>query len=222
MTSAHDAPTRRDLLLRIGGTTVATSALLAACSSDDDPAAPEPTEPEQAEEAEEAPTEDPDRDISLLNTALSLEVLIADTYQSAFDLSLIQSDSVTDAAARFQQHHREHRAVLTAAIEGAGATPFTTPNPVVRVSLVDPSLSSVAAERDFLALARDLELTAAQLYVHATTLLGTQPLRSLAMSIAGVAARHARILGLLGDLGYERRAFVSDDNPLPSDAMVPG
>ena len=216
-----DQPSRRELL-RLGGATVAVSALIAACSSDGDPAAPVPAAEPEEEQSEDTPTEEADRDLRLLNTALSLEVLIVDTYQAAFDRALIGDGAVTDTVARFQQHHREHSAVLTAAIEAAGAEPFTTPNPVVRVALVDPAMAAIAAERDFLRLGRALEQAAAQLHVHLTTVLDTQELRSTTMSIAGVAARHARILSLLGDLGYERVAFVPADNPLPADAVVPG
>lgn len=225
MTLASDATSRRDVL-RFGGVTIAVGVLLAGCSSDDEPAAPDPDAQEEAAaeaaaRAEAAQADEDDLDVSLLNTALSLEVLIADTYQAAFDFTLVETRPVTDAAALFQQHHREHRDVLIAAVESAGAEPFVTPNPVVKAALVDPSLVSVAEERDFLTLARDLEQASAQLYVHATTVLSTQSHRSTAMSLAGVAERRARILGLLGDLGYERLAVVPTDNPLPSDAVVP-
>lgn len=225
---APDDGTPRREVLRFGGMAVAFGALLAACSSDDEPAAPDPDAEAEAEaEADAQRTEarqadDADVDVSLLNTALSLEVLAIDTYQAAFDFALVQSASVTDTATLFQQHHREHRDVLIGAVESAGADPFLTPNPVVKAAFVDPSLVSVTVEEDFLTLARDLEQASAQLYVHATTSLSTQALRSTAMSIAGVAARRSKILGLLGDLGYERLAFVPTDNPLPSDAVVPG
>lgn len=225
--ASGDGTSRRDVL-RFGGMAVTLGAVLAACSSDDEPSAPDPEAEADAEaEAEAERTEarqlaDADVDVSLLNTALSLEVLAIDTYQAAFDFGLIQSAPVIDAATLFQQHHREHRDLLVGAVESAGAEPFLTPNPVVRAALVDPSLASISGEGDFLTLARDLEQASAQLHVHATTSLSTQALRSTAMSIAGVAARRSKLLVLLGDLGSERLAFVPTDNPLPSDAVVPG
>ena len=227
MMASGDGTSRRDVL-RFGGMAVTFGAVLAACSSDDEPSAPDPEAEADAEaEAEAERTEgrqvaDADVDVSLLNTALSLEVLAIDTYQTAFDFGLVQSAPIIDAATLFQQHHREHRDLLVGAVESAGAEPFLTPNPVVRAALVDPSLASISGEGDFLTLARDLEQASAQLHVHATTSLSTQALRSTAMSIAGVAARRSKLLVLLGDLGSERLAFVPTDNPLPSDAVVPG
>lgn len=223
--ASGDGTARRDVL-RFGGVAVTFGAVLAACNSDDEPSAPDPEAEADAEaEAEAERTEarqDADVDVSLLNTALSLEVLAIDTYQAAFDFGLVQSARVTDAATLFQQHHREHRDVLVGAVESAGGAPFLTPNPVVRAALVDPGLASIGGEGDFLTLARDLEQASAQLHVHATTSLTTQALRSTAMSIAGVAARRSKLLALLGDLGSERLAFLPTDNPLPTDAVVPG
>lgn len=218
MTDDQLAPSRRDLL-RLGTTGIALSAVLAACSSDDEPT-PEPDDTDPTEEERTEPSAEPDVEVSLLNTALSLEVLIVDTYQVAFDYALVTSSEVTEVVTLFQQHHREHRDVLFAAVEDAGGDPFTTANPVVKAALVDPSLVSVTVEEDFITLARDLEQAAAQLHVHATSLLETPALRSSAMAMAGVDARHATVLDLLGDLGKERLAFVPTDNPLPSDAVV--
>ncbi|MCO8126825.1 ferritin-like domain-containing protein [Acidimicrobiia bacterium EGI L10123] len=218
--TADDAPRSRRDLLRLGGMTVVVGALLASCSSDDDPPAPAPEDETEETRSDVAPTGGADLDVRLLNTALSLEVLVVATYQASFDLGFIQSGPATDAVTLFQQHHGEHQSTLVAAVEAAGAEPFLTPNPVVKAGLVDPTMLSVTAERDFLRLARDLEQASTQLYVHATTRLSTQALRSTAMSVSGVAARRASILGLLGDLSSERLAFVPTDNPLPTDAVV--
>jgi len=218
--TVDDAGRSRRDVLRIGGTTVVLGALLAACSSDDDPPPTAPRGETEPTRSDAGPARGADLDVRLLNTALSLETLVIATYQAAFDLGFIQSGSVTDAITRFQQHHGEHQGTLVTAVEASGAEPFLTPNPVVKAGLVDPTMLTVTAERDFVRLARDLEQASAQLYVHATTGLSTQELRSTAMSIAGVAARRATILGLLGDLSSERLAFVPTDNPLPTDAIV--
>lgn len=211
---------RRDVL-RLGGLLAAGGVLASACSSDDPPPVedtggpadrtPSPVEPAGA-----------DIDVGLLNTVLSIEVLAIDTYQVAADFSLVERAEVVDVAARFQQHHREHRDVLIAAVEAAGGEPFTTANPVVKAALVDPSLVSVSVEQDFIRLVHDLELACAQLYVHAAIELSSAELRSTAMSIGAVASRRATVLDLIGDLANQRVAIFPTANPLPSDAIVPG
>lgn len=213
-------PSRRKLL-RIGALAVGGSGFLLGCSADEpDPDADQPAAVPAETEREQATG--PEVDVSLLNTALSVEVLAVDMYQVAFDLALVDSTEVTAASALLQEHHRVHRDIVFAAVEALGGDPFTTANPVVKAALVDPGLASVSVEGDFVALARDLEHAAAQLYVHATTALSTQELRSTAMSIGGVTSRHATVLDLLGDLGNERLALFPTENPLPSDAVVDG
>lgn len=207
---------RRDVLC-VGGLAIGFGALAAACSSGDDPA------PEVADEVEST-TEVADpasAEVALLNTSLSLEVLVFDTYQMGLDSALVQSAEVVDAARSLQQHHAEHRDTLIALVESLDGEPFTTANPVVKVGVVDPTLAAVAVEGDFIRLAHDLEQACAQLYVHAATALGTPELRRTVMSIAAVAGRRAAVLDLLGDLGNERFASYPTANPLPSDAMVP-
>lgn len=211
--TSHD---RRDVL-RIGGLAIGLGAVVAACSSGDD-AAPEAVEPVETDtEAAARGTSD----LSLLNTALSLEILVDDTYRIGFEFALAQSDAVVEAATLLQQQHVEHRATLTALIEAAEGEPFETANPVVKAALVDPSLVSVTVERDFVRLVHDLELACAQLYVHTATAVNDPSLRSAAMSIGAVASRRATVLDLLGDLGNQRVATYPTDNPLPSDAIVP-
>ncbi|HEY1116462.1 MAG TPA: ferritin-like domain-containing protein [Acidimicrobiales bacterium] len=211
--TSHD---RRDVL-RIGGLAVGLGVVVAACRSGDD--APPAAVDDVATDTE--PVAPGTSDLSLLNTALSLEILVDDTYRTGFELALAQSDAVVEVATLLQQHHVEHRATLTALIEAAEGEPFETANPVVKAALVDPSLMSVAVERDFVRLVHDLELACAQLYVHMATALDDPAVRSAAMSIGAVASRRATVLDLLGDLGNERVATYPTDNPLPSDAIVP-
>lgn len=209
-------PARRDVL-RAGGLTVALGALVAACSSDDDPA------PEAADDVE-IETGGPvsgSSDLALVNTALSLEILVFDTYQAGTDFALAQSNPVLQAVTLLQQHHAEHRATLTLLVQAVDGEPFTTANPVVKAGLVDPRLLSVTTERDFIRIVHDLEQTCARLYVHVATSVSAPDLRATMMSIGAVASRRATVLDLLGDLGNERPAVFSTDNPLPSDAVIP-
>lgn len=215
-------PTRRQVL-RIGGTALAGSALLAACGGDDDEAAP-PETPDDIEDDEVATDDvasDADRDVVLVNTALSLEVLAVDTYQVLLESPLVTSAEVIDVATVFQSHHAQHREALVPLVEAAGAEPFLTANPVVKAAFVDPQIFGAAAEADLVRLAWDVEQAAAQTYVHAATALSTAAQRSTVMTISGVEARHAAILDLLAELGKEEQAVYPADSPLPSDAIVP-
>lgn len=198
---------------------MSAGAVLTACSSEDDPE-PGPIAPDVSERSTAGPARPEVSDAALLNTALSLEVLIIDTYLAAADSSLVQGDEIVAAVTLFQQHHEEHRMTFEAAVEAAGGDPFLTANPVVKAALVDPGLASGTVERDFLTLARDLEHASAQLLVHVAGATETPQVRATTMSVAGVAARRSRLLDLLGALGNERVAFVPLDNPLPSDAVV--
>lgn len=207
---------RREVL-RFGGLGLAVGALLASCGSDDaEPALP----PDGVERATERPP-DERSDVSLLNTVLSLEILIAETYQVAVDAAFAVSREAVEALTLFRQHHAEHRDALVGAVEAADGEPFTTPNPVVKVALVQPAVAELRSERDFLRLAHDLEHAAAQLAVHATTDLDGPDARRLVMSISGSASRRATVLDLLGELGNERLAIYPTENPLPSDALIP-
>lgn len=205
---------RRELL-RSAGAMLAVAAACTACSSGDD----EADAPEPSRRTDGGPERRPS-DVALLNTALSLEVLVFDTYQAGTDSGFAQTDRVLAAVRLLQQHHAEHRDALVALVEAAEGEPFTTANPVVKAGLVDPTLLSVTAERDFVQLARDLEQSCAQLYVHLASSVTAPELRTTATSFGAAASRRATVLGLIGDLGGERTAFVPAENPLPSDAVV--
>ncbi len=212
-------PGRRQYF-KIGGATIAGAALHAACGDDDD----------EAVSGDVGETDDTageggggaNMDIVLANTAISLEVLAVDTYQVAIDSGLVESAAVAEAAALFQSHHGEHRDALIATVEGAGATPFTDANAVVKSAVVDPAVSAAAAEADIVKLAYDLETAAAQTYVFAATALSTPQLRSTIMTIGGVESRHAQILNMAGALGNDLPAFYPSTNPLPEDAVITG
>lgn len=212
-------PTRRQVL-RIGGFGIAGTAVLAACSGDDDAAddppvgSPTTTQPETRS--------GPESDVVLVNTAISLEVLAVDAYRIAGERGLVTSAAVSEAFAMFQAHHAAHRDVLVGLVEAAGGVPFTTPNPVVRVEIVDPGLQGAATEGDLVRLAHDIERASAQTYVWATGTLSTAELRGTAMSIGAVESRHAAVLDALGELAVESPARYPEANPLPLDSLVEG
>lgn len=211
-----DQPASRRVVLRTGLLAAALAGIAASCSSDDEEPAAGPERPEESTEEAGGPASE----VALLNTALSLEVLILDAYQAGFDSGLVSSAEVADAITLFQQHHGEHRDALVGLVEAAGAEPFTTANPVVKAALVDPTLGIATGEGDFVDLAHDLEQASAQLYVHVTT-VATPDVRGTVMSIGASASRRATVLDLLGELGNERLAMYPTANPLPSDAIIP-
>ncbi len=211
-------PGRRQFF-KIGGATIAGAALLAACGDDDDTATGVGPGSGDGED------DGANMDIVLANTAISLEVLAIDTYQAGIDSGLVETAAVAEAAVLFQSHHVAHRDALIATVEGAGATPFTDTNAVVKSALVDPALAAAASEGDVIKLAFDLETAAAQTYVFAATALSTPQLRSTIMTIGGVESRHATILGQVAAFDTATvfpSAFYKSENPLPEGAVITG
>lgn len=211
-------PVRRRFL--VGASVAVLGGVLSACSTgggDDQDATTSSTttEPEGSEPSD-------DLDVVLANTAISLEILVVDAYQRALDSGLVTSEALAESMRRFQAHHGEHRDSLIALVEAAGAVPYTTPNAVIRAGWVDPQLRSAATEGDLVRVAYDLERSAALSYVHAATLLSTSELRQTAVSIGSVEARHATLLEVTGDLRNDKPAFAPTEDPLPSDARIPG
>jgi hypothetical protein len=214
-------PTRRQIL-RVGGIGLAGAAVLAACSEDDLGDQPPSTAPVDERDDDDEVIEDEGRDMVLANTAISLEVLVIDTYRFVLDSELLPTAVLREAVELFGQHHAEHRDALVAVVEAAGEEPFTTANPVVKAATVDPLLLAAASEGDVVRLAHDLELSAAQTYVHAAAALSTAELRATAVRIAGVESRHASVLDAVGQLSNSKPATYPAVNPLPIEAMVTG
>lgn len=216
-------PGRRQFL-RVGGAAVTGAALLAACS-DDDGAEPAARTPASVPDTTVGPESSEAIDVVLANTALSLEMLLIDTHAGLVESGILERSVLVEALTLFREHHRAHADVLFAQVQAAGATPFTTPNPLVKTQLVDPRVASATTEAELLQVAWDLETAAGQTYVFATSALSTAELRSTAMSIGGVESRHAAILGQL--TGEELEAVFPEpvlpsDNPLSDDALVTG
>ncbi|WP_436795575.1 ferritin-like domain-containing protein [Actinospongicola halichondriae] len=219
MTTAEKAhllgvPGRRQFF-KIGGATIAGAALLAACGDDDDTA----SAPTSGDGGGSNEGDDPNMDIVLANTAISLEILAIDTYQVAIDSGLVTTQAVADAAGLFQQHHQEHADALKGVV-GSGA--YDQANAAVKTALVDPAVEAASAEGDIIKLAFDLETAAAQTYVFAAGALSTPELRSTIMTIGGVESRHATILGQVAmyDAATVFPSFYKSDNPLPEGAVI--
>lgn len=222
MTSAEKAhllgvPGRRQFF-KIGGATIAGAALLAACGDDDD-SAEAPTSGDGGD-GDTGGGDDPNMDIVLANTAISLEILAVDTYQIGIDSGLVTTAAVGDAAGLFQQHHQEHADALKGVV-GDGA--YDQANAAVKTALIDPAVESASEEGDIIKIAFDLETAAAQTYVFAAGALSTPELRSTIMTIGGVESRHATILGRVAEFETATvfpGAFYKSDNPLPEGGVI--
>jgi rubrerythrin len=188
-------PDRRGFL-RLGGATVAFSAVLAACGKAKTKQVPvtgttPSTTPEQATQLFALGQE---LNVNLLRTAQSIEELAVQTYQKALDSGLVTTTSVADALRLFQAQHRDHAGALATTTEDSGGTPYTQPNSYLDEQVVGPAVAALTDEASVVALALTLETTAAQTYVFATELLSTPELRQTVMRIGGVEARHMAVL----------------------------
>ncbi len=192
-------PTRRSFIL--GGSVVAASAIIAACSK---------KKPGQIPVT--APTPDPTavspttvpgsvaNDLALLRTAQSIEALAVFTYQKALDSGLLTTPAVIDAVKLFQAQHQEHADSLNGPVTGAGGKIVTEPNQYLLDAAITKELADLTDQKSVLQLARDLENIAAQTYTGASGVLTVPALRVAAMTIGNVEARHITVLN--GALGY--------------------
>lgn len=188
----------RRRFLQLGGLTVATGALLAACGKgteeDNIPSAglPSPTTglPERSVD-----------DIVLLRTASSLERSLVSTYDAA--LKLVTGD-IAEALEVFRDHHEAHARQFESITAREGGEPFSEPNPVLQQTTIEPTLKAITAQgdprrqrRDVIVFAHALENIAASTYQSSVTMLSQPRLRQAAMGVGAVEARHSAVLAKL-------------------------
>ena len=203
-------------VLRAGGAALAGTMVLSACGQEDPEAVPVTGPRDQA-------PSDTHIDIVMANTAISLELLAIQTYDVAERSGLLEDPAVTGAAALFRVHHEAHRDALAAIVEARGGTPVDAPNALAKSALVDPALAGARSGADVLQVIHDLERTAAQVYVYGVGELTTPELRSAVMTIGGIEARHAAVLGTLATFEPAMvfpTAFAAATNPLPEGALI--
>lgn len=212
--------------LRIGGMTVAASAILVACGSDPggDVAQTGGTLAEELTPLE--PEIGQALDIDLLLTATSLEALAVAAYDTVLDGGVLTDSTLVSVATLFRDQHLEHQGALAEATRGLGATPYTEPNPYLDANVLQPAVAGLGALEGaelttaVLDLAYLLENTATQTYAWATSLLSTSELRQAAMGIGGVEARHVTVL--LGALEQPRVPFslMKVGAHVPEDSFI--
>lgn len=197
----------RRQLFRLGGLTVASSAVLAACAYD----AGEPGPVGFGDEPEEAPDVEVN-DVVLLRTASSLEHVAIDVYQLVLDGGVLEG-AAADIAKRFQADHRQHAETFEAITAELGGEPFTCANPKIWSALIAPVWTRItegieatdAAKAippsdnvalDALNVAHALEAIAGSTYQALVSAFSQPQLRRDAMEVGKVEARHAAVLAL--------------------------
>lgn len=205
---------RRDLF-RLGGISVATASVLAACAYKGGESGRVGSAPEGVKPATGTVT-----DPVLLRTASSVQHLIVDVYNVALDGANVASwlPAHADTITAMRDAHLAHAETLQALTTAAGATAFTCANPKLQSLLVAPILdrlqngvaetsSAKAIEpsddiaADFLNLAHGLESMAAATCQAFAPKLADPALRQAMMTIGKVESRHTALLALLGNPG---------------------
>ena len=208
----------RRKFMQIGGLTVATAAIFAACGGDDadggTTTAGEGTDTTMGGDGKAA-----EGDITILRTASSLEVLAVDVYQKAIDSGLVKTAAIADAAKLFQAQHREHAALFQGATKKMGGKEMTEANPVVLQSLQAP-LAALKDENGVVELALMLEQAAAATYQSTVGAFKDVSLNQAAMSVGGVEARHVAVLSSVLKQPGAPKAFQTTEGAVAAGTGV--
>lgn|GEM_PF-716725 len=193
-------PTDRRGFLRIGGLTIAASAVLVACGGGSDlPVAQNGSAPPKEQNLLE-PEIGAQLDLTLVLTAQSIENLAIAAYDAVLENNWLGDATLNSVAELFRSQHQDHAGLLAATARDLDGTPFEEANPYLAVNVVDPAVADIGALTGAeqvtatLELAYALETAAAQTYVQAAGLLTEASLRQAIMSIGGVEARHITVL----------------------------
>lgn len=199
----------RRSFLQIGGFSVATAAVLAACGGNDGAGLARvgnaPTT---------VPLPDPIvNDGVLLRTASSLEHSAIAVYDLVIGNADLLDPSLDDIARRFRDDHVGHAALFEKLTADIGAEPWTCSNPRIDEFLVAPILKAITgapatedaaevpatddAKRDVLHFAHGLESLAGATYQALVPLLSVASLRQESVVIGTHEVRHAALLALV-------------------------
>ena len=197
---------RRDIL-RIGGFTVATAAVIAACGEHDrGQIGRVGAVPSTAKLPDPVVT-----NVTLLRTASSLEHSAINVYSQVIGNSDLLDPKFDDIAKRFMEDHQGHAALFEQLTTEAGGTPWTCGNPKIDDTIMNPAISritkgtpatagskAIAASddprRDVLNFAHGLESLAGATYQALVALFSDPALRADAMTVGAREARHAALL----------------------------
>jgi hypothetical protein len=199
---------RRDVL-RIGGFSVATAAVISACGEhvrgDVGRVGAVPTTVKLPDAIV--------NNIVLLRTASSMEHSTIDVYNQVIGKSDLLDPKYDDVATRFMDDHKAHAALLEKLTTAAGGTPWACGNPkfddvvvvpvLQRITVGVPATSSSAAippsddpHRDILNFLHGLEALSGATYQAFVAQFTEPSLRSDAMSMGARESRHAALLAM--------------------------
>ncbi len=198
----------RSRWMKVGGVTVLTSAVLAACGGGDEAAAPAGPAPGGPTTTTPEQTKEDPADLRIFRFAASLENLAVAAYDTS--AALLKTPAVVTAAKLFQEHHKEHAKLFNAQLKANGEKEFTEPNSVLLAGL-KPQIDALASEADVLAFAQDLELKAASTYFSTVGVLQGEKLAYTTMTIGGTEYRHAALLSSIRGVPIEstRQGFLT-------------
>ena len=134
-----------------------------------------------------ARTEAGQKDVGILNTALSAEHEAVAAYQVAADSGLLEKP-VLALAKQFQGHHRAHVDLLAGTVAKLGGKPV-----LAKASYVLPT-DKLKTQTDVLRFAALLEKGAVSAYLNAVPVFGNRDLAKAAASILGDEAMHWAVL----------------------------
>lgn len=200
----------RRRFLTIGGISVATAGLLAACAESHDAGIARVGDAPTATPLLEAVV----NDVVLLRTASSLEHSAIAVYESALANSdLLDAAAFGDVVKRFRDDHQAHAALFEQMTKDLGGEPWTCGNPRFDEVVVAPVLRAITGapatnllpatapsddmRRDVLNFAHALESIAGSTYQGLVPALSLPNLRKDVVLVGAQEARHAALLAIL-------------------------
>ena len=158
------------------------------------------------------------KDVQILQTAAAIENLAVATYATALTLDFIGGSSAIPTVKAFVEkskaQHADHAKAFNASAKQLGGKAQKKPDPVL-LNVVEMAKPGLTGPAEVVALAIELENTAAATYVANTSALKDKKARSVTASVMGVEAQHLAIL-------YAVQALVAagatDLIALPPDA----
>jgi hypothetical protein len=206
---AHALVGRRRFL-QIGGFSVATAAVLAACGGDEGGGG--------VARVGNAPTTVPlpdaiINDAVLLRTASSLEYSAIAVYDMVIDNPDLLDPSLNDVAKRFRDDHLGHAALFEQLTTEVGGEPWTCSNPRIDEFVIAPVITAITGapatedsaaveatddpKRDVLNFAHGLECLAGATYQSLMAALSQPSLRKESIVIGAQEVRHAAMFALV-------------------------